>query len=392
MAWKVQTVEKSRAEFARRALAGEKTKTALCQEYNISRPTGDKWIERYQNGESMSERSKAPFHTPNRTNEATEQAIVELRRKRPTMGAKKLKRMLENQGHTSPAYSTINAILHRHGLIEKEASAAATPYIRFEKASPNEMWQADFKGHFAMANGQRCHPLTMLDDHSRYSLCIDAKENECHESTAESFMRVFERYGLPLVILCDNGNPWGTSQSVGYTKFEVWLMDLGILVKHGRPRHPQTQGKEERFNGTLYRECIKGVEFEHFPHAQALFDEYRCFYNLERPHHALDLATPAERYRQSARKIPQRVDEWEYPVGVIVARVKTSGYLTLRGQGYFLSEAFGGKSVGLLDSGDKDGTFFVLYRGFCVAKLNVEQRCVIAKFAFFWDNSGSASL
>ena len=392
MAWKVQTVEKSREEFVIRVLTGEKTKIALCQEYKISRPTGDKWIERYQNGESMSDRSKAPFRTPNRTNEDTEQAIVELRRKRPTMGAKKLKRMLENQGHTAPAHSTINTILHRHGLITKEASAAATPYIRFEKASPNEMWQADFKGHFAMTNGQRCHPLTILDDHSRYSLCIDAKENERHESTAESFIRVFERYGLPLAILCDNGNPWGTAQSVGYTKFEVWLMDLGILVKHGRPHHPQTQGKEERFNGTLYRECIKGVAFEHFPHAQALFDEYRRFYNHERPHHALDLGTPAQRYRESTRKMPQRIDEWEYPPGVIVARVKASGYLTLSGQGYFLSEAFGGKPVGLMDSGDKDGTFFVLYRGFCVAKLNVEQRCVVAKSAFFWDDSDSAYL
>ncbi|MCL2645158.1 MAG: DDE-type integrase/transposase/recombinase [Betaproteobacteria bacterium] len=232
-----------REEFVERVLRGEASKTALCREYGISRRTGDKWIGRYQKGEPMSDRSRAPGSIANRTTAATEAAIVALRRKHPVLGAKKLKRMLENQGMAAPAYSTINAILHRNGLIAKEASMAATPQKRFEKERPNEMWQADFKGHFAMLDGNRCHPLAILDDYSRYCLCIDAKENERYEGTKESFVRVFQRSGMPDTLLCDNGNPWGTAQSTGYTHFEVWLMDLGILTIHGRPRHPQTQGK-----------------------------------------------------------------------------------------------------------------------------------------------------
>jgi len=382
MSWKGQTMEEQREEFVRRALSGEKTKAALCREYEISRPTGDKWIGRCLRGETMSDQSKAPLRTPNRTDAATEKAIVELRRQRPALGAKKLKRMLENKGQPAPAYSTINAILHRNGLITKEASAAATPHIRFEKTRPNEMWQADFKGHFAMRGAKRCHPLTILDDHSRYCVCIDAKENERHEGAVESFTRAFQRYGMPETLLCDNGNPWGTAQSVGYTRFEVWLMELGILTKHGRPRHPQTQGKDERFNGTLYRECIRAHEYDDISHAQSGFDEYRLFYNHERPHHALNLGTPSERFRVSEREMPRRIDEWEYSAGVGVTRVKSSGYLTFQGQGYFLSEAFGGKRLGLLESGDENGLFYVLYRQFCIAKLNIDQRCVVARKAF----------
>ena len=260
------------------------------------------------------------------------------------------------------------------------------PHIRFEKDFPNEMWQADFKGHFAINVGNRCHPLTILDDHSRYCLCIDAKENERFEGTQESFVKVFERHGLPETLLCDNGNPWGTSQSAGYSKFEVWLMDLGILTKHGRIHHPQTQGKEERFNGTLLRERIKHRTYENITHAQSDFDEYRAFYNYERPHHALKLDTPSKRYRNSERKLPQRVYEWKYGSDVSVRKIKKSGYLTINSQGYFLSEAFGGKSVGIRESVVDKGLFYVLYRQFCIAKLNADERVVVAKRAFIWDS------
>ena len=162
-------------------------------------------------------------------------------------------------------------------------------------------------------------------------------------------------------------------------------MELGVLTKHGRPRHPQTQGKEERFNGTLYRECIKDQKYKSFPQIQGSFDEYRHFYNHERPHHALNLGMPSERYRESTRKMPQRIEDWSYDSGVMVMNVKSSGYLTLRGQGYFLSEAFGNKCVGLRECGENSGVFFVLFRQFCVAKLNIEQRCVIARKASVWD-------
>ena len=384
MPWKGKTMEGYREDFVRRALEGDNSKSALCHEYGISRPTGDKWIRRFMRCEPMSDHSRAPFHTPNKTAAHIEDRIVALRRKHPVLGAKKIKIILENSGEVAPAHSTINAILHRNGLITKEASQAATPYIRFEKSMPNEMWQADFKGYFAMRDGNQCHPLTVLDDHSRYCLCLDAKENERYDGVKESFERVFDRYGLPLTLLCDNGNPWGTVQSTGYTRFEVWLMELGVLTKHGRAYHPQTQGKNERFNGSLLRERIKGREYEDYAHAQMDFDEYRRFYNQVRPHHALGLRVPSERYFKSSRKLPQRINEWTYGENVMVRQVKNSGYLTVRGQGYFLSEAFGKKTIGLLESEDESGVF--LDRQFCVAKLNVDNRVVIARKPYLWDS------
>jgi len=382
MPWQGETMENKREKFVERCIAGEKSKSALCREYGISRPTGDKWISRYQKGESMSDQSRAPHTRPKATPFETEAEIVALRKKHPAIGAKKLKRMLENQGKPAPAYSTINSILNRHGLITKEASLASTPHIRFEKSEPNEMWQADFKGHFAMGNGARCHPLTVLDDHSRFSLCIDAKENEKLYGVQESFLRIFERYGLPDTLLCDNGNPWGTSQSTGYTMFEVWLMDLGILTIHGRFHHPQTQGKEERFNGTLKRERLKFRQYEDIFHAQTDFDSYRNFYNFERPHHALNLGTPSTRYTDSLRKMPAQVEDWDYGADTITRQLKQTGFLTFSGQGYFLSEAFGGKTVGLVASKSGKGVFYVKYREFIIAKLSVDEKAFISRRAF----------
>ena len=382
MPWKGQTMEEQREEFVKRVLSCEASKSALCREYGISRPTGDKWIERYQSGSGLANRSRAPQLRPNKTSSDVEEAIVELRRKHPAIGAKKLKRMLENMDIQAPAYSTINAILHRNGLITHESSLAATPYKRFEKARPNEMWQADFKGHFVMNDGQRCHPLTIVDDNSRYLICLDAKENERYHGVRSSLEAAFERYGLPEVILCDNGNPWGTSQSVGYTQLEIWLMDLGILTKHGRIRHPQTQGKDERFNGTLKRELLKHREIMEMAHAQKEFDAYKEFYNCERPHHALDLATPSTRYIKSERVWPERVEEWENSRDHLVRQVKASGYLTVHGQGYFLSEALGGRRVGIKADESDERILRVYYRQFRVAKVNTQERIVVSRRAY----------
>ena len=340
-----------REEFARRVLAQERSKAALCREYGISCPTGDKWLERFLAGESMSDRSRAPKSIPGRTAPEMEAQIVALRRKYPAIGAAKLRKILENEGHTDlPCARTVNNILHRNGLIEREASLAATPYQRFEKSAPNEMWQADFKGHFAMGNGHRCHPLNILDDHSRFNLCIEALEGETFEQVKPTLERLFREYGLPFSFLCDNGNPWGTSQSLGYTRFEVWLMELGVLTLHGRIRHPQTQGKEERFNRSFTRECLHRQEILDISHAQSVFDEYRRFYNEVRPHCALELDVPEKHYRPSNIVLPEMVEPWEYGSEYKLCKVKDTGYFNYRGQGYFLSEAFAGKYIAIRES------------------------------------------
>ena len=379
MAWDERTVEQMREEFARRVLAQERSKAALCREYGISRPTGDKWLERFQSGDSMSDRSRAPITIPGKVSRELETEIVSLRRKYPAIGAVKLRKMMLDTGYTDlPCAKTFNNIFHRNGLIEREASIAATPHKRFEKAVPNEMWQADFKGHFAMSNGCRCHPLNILDDCSRFNLCVEALEGETFESVKPVMERLFLEYGLPFSFLCDNGNPWGTSQSLGYTRFEVWLMELGVLTLHGRIRHPQTQGKEERFNRSFTRECLKNQQFRDLAHAQKVFDEYRTFYNEVRPHCALELDVPKTRYQPSNKQMPEQIEPWEYGPEYKLCKVKETGYFNYNGQGYFLSEAFAGKHIAIRES-HFPGQITLVFRQFKVGRIDLDSRAYTQK-------------
>ena len=392
MAWEERTVEQMREEFARRVLAQERSKAALCREYGISRPTGDKWIERFQAGQSMSDRSRAPKTVPSRTPVELEEEIVQLRKLYPAIGAVKLRRMMEDAGRTGlPCARTFNNIFRRHDLIGQEESAAATPIQRFQKSVPNEMWQADFKGHFRMKNGYRCHPLNILDDCSRYNLCIEALQNETFEAVKPVMERLFREYGLPFSFLCDNGNPWGTAQSLGYSKFEVWLMELGILTLHGRPRHPQTQGKEERFNRSFTRECLKGKEFQDAVHAQGCFDEYRTFYNEIRPHFALDLDVPARHYQPSKKQFPDTIEVWEYGSEYKLCKVKETGFFNYNGQGFFLSEAFGGKTIAVRES-HLPGQLTLVFRNFKIGRIDLDNRVYTLKKAYLIEGDPRANV
>ena len=382
MAWDERTVEQMREEFVRRVLAQERSKAALCREYGISRPTGDKWLERFREGESMADRSRAPKTSPGRTPLELEAKIVEIRKAHPALGAVKLRKIMENAGYTDlPCAKTFNNIFHRYGLIEKEASRAATPYQRFAKSVPNEMWQADFKGYFKLGNGIQCHPLNILDDYSRFNLCTEALTNETFDAVKPVMERLFREYGLPFSFLCDNGNPWGTAQSLGYSRFEVWLMELGILTLHGRPRHPQTQGKEERYNRSFTRECLNGKQLIDIPHAQCCFDEYRKFYNEVRPHFALDMDVPVSRYEVSPRQMPERIEPWEYGSEYQLSKVKETGYFNYQGQGFFLSEAFAGKTIAVRES-HLPGQITLIFRQFKIGRIDLENRVYTLRRAY----------
>ena len=304
MSWKEKTVEQSREEFVLAALCGEDSISELCRKVGISRPTAYKWMRRYQAGEPLSDRSHTTRDHPNRTPPETEALILEARTRHPTWGGRKLIRYLQDKGYQNlPAASTATEILKRGGRISPEESEAHKPYRRFQKEEPNQLWQMDFKGHFAMADGRRCHPLTMSDDCSRKLLCLDAYDNERWKSVERSLLRVFSEYGLPDAILSDNGPPWADHTN-GYTPYEIWMMQLGILPMHGRALHPQTQGKEERFHRTLKEDVLKRYTIRDLVEAQSIFDHYREEYNVERPHAALNYDVPEKHYRSSARKLP----------------------------------------------------------------------------------------
>ena len=382
MPWKEKSVEKMREEFVRQVLSKQKSKSELCREYDISRPTGDKWIQRYLNNEELSDRSKAPFKTANKTPEATEQFIVEYRKKYPAIGAVKIHRMLKDEGHTNiPCPSTINEIFKRNGLITKESSLAATPVKRFQKEHPNEMWQADFKGDFLMQDNQRCFPLNILDDCTRFNLCCEPLLNVRFETVKPVIERIFYEYGMPFSFLCDNGNPWGVAQGTGFSLFEVWLMDLGILTLHGRILHPQTQGKEESFNGSMKRELLKHTSIADVNDAREKFIEYREFFNNKRPHHALHLDTPAKHYTKSNKEYDSKIEQWEYPQEYIIHKVKSTGYFSYKGHSYFLSESFADKEIAVKES-SKNGCVNLYYRQFIIGRLNVDKRAYEFKRAY----------
>jgi transposase InsO family protein len=332
----------------------------LCRRFQISPKTGYKWLTRYAaNGEGgLSDRSRRPQSSPAQTDAVLEQRVLAVRAEHPTWGPRKLRVLLEREGLSPlPATSTLSAILKRHGQIAEAATLAHRPFERFEHAAPNQLWQMDFKGHFALQRG-RCHPLTVLDDHSRFSLGLEACPNEQTATVQTRLRAIFTRYGLPVGMLMDNGGPWGSNQAVSWTALTVWLVRLGIAIHHGRPYHPQTQGKEERFHRTLAEDVLAQHVLLDLAHTQAVFDRWRDEYNLVRPHEALALAVPASRYQPSPRSLPDRLPPLEYNSGEEVRKVQTTAEIYFRGRTYKIGHAFAGLPVALRPT-EIDGTWAV---------------------------------
>jgi transposase InsO family protein len=299
-----------------------------------------------------------------------------VRSEHPVWGGRKIRRVLENEGVAGvPSASTITEILRRHDRLDGPGAGERRDWIRFERSEPNELWQMDFKGHFAMRRG-RCHPLTVLDDHSRYALEIGACDNERTETVRARLLRLFERYGMPRRILTDNGSPWGTAGSQErHTVLTVWLLDLDVAISHGRPRHPQTQGKEERFHRTLTAEVLDGNLFDDSDDAQAAFDVWREVYNVKRPHEAIGLETPATRYRASPRALPASIPPPDYEPQAHVRKVRDCGAISFRNRRIGASKAFAGKYVALRAT-STDGVFDLCYRRHVLGQVDLTQNSV----------------
>ena len=377
MSWKERTVEQARMEFVLEAISEESSISALCRKYGISRPTGYKWIERYMKGEDLADRSHSPLTAAHRTKPEIEDLILETRARHPTWGGHKIVAFLSGKGYELlPAASTANAIIKRHGLISAEQSEKHTPYKRFERELPNQLWQMDFKGHFSMSDGDRCHPLTITDDCSRKLICLDAYNNEQWKSVETSLLRVFSEYGLPEAILSDNGAPWGDSKH-GYTLFELWMMQLGVTPMHGRPLHPQTQGKEERFHRTLKEDVLKRIAIADLNHAQRVFDDYRIEYNAERPHAALNYDVPDKHYTPSKRNLPEKWGEPEYDSGSTLRKVNYKGYISINRCRYYLSETLADRYIEL--GYMPDNTVKLYYGNYLIATINLDEGLFISR-------------
>jgi transposase InsO family protein len=357
MPWQEATAMSLRAEFVRLARQEGANVRALCRRYGISAPTAYKWLRRAEAGDrQLADRSHRPETMPTRTAAALEAAILALRDQHPAWGARKLYHRLRARGEVAlPAPSTIHAILRRHGRIDATHPAARAATGRFEHPTPNALWQMDFKGHVPLRGGAgRCHPLTVLDDHSRFALGLEACADETATTVQGRLTALFRRYGLPDALLMDNGAPWGDEGGQPFTVLTAWLIRLGIRVTHGRPRHPQTQGKDERFHRTLIAEVLAGPPLPDLAVAQARFDAWRAVYNCERPHQALAYAVPADRYRPSARAFPEALPAIEYGPDDLVRRVFAPGRIAFRGRQYRVGRAFVGQPVALRPTPEAD--------------------------------------
>lgn len=347
MPWKeVDTVD-LRREFVALAAQGSLSFSALCRRYGISRKTGYKWLQRHvrDGDEGLHNRSRRPRRQPRRSAASLEQTVLSYRWRFPAWGGRKLARVMRNEGQTRvPSPSTITQILRRHGALHPPDQLPAANYRRFEHPNPNDLWQMDFKGEFSLERG-RCHPLTVLDDHSRFSLCLAACADERSETVKNHLIQTFERYGLPRRMSMDNGSPWGTCEKSAYTQLTVWLIENGITVGHSRPYHPQTQGKDERFHRTLNAELIGRRQFADHQECQRAFDPWRDRYNTQRPHEALSMDTPIQHYRPSSRSYRPQLPAYEYAPGDQIRKVGANLFCAFKYYNVFIGQAFKGKYV-----------------------------------------------
>ena len=294
-----------REEFVMFALREGSNISALCLRFGISRKTGYKWLERHrQAGQAAAwsgDRSRRPLTCPGRTGAEMEAEVLQVRAAHPAWGGRKIRHVLAAAGLQGvPSASTVTAILARHDRISAQAARAATPYGRFEHEAPNRLWQMDFKGHFALSAG-RCHPLT------------------------------------------------------------VWLLTLGIKVSHGRPYHPQTQGKDERFHRSFKAEVLSCQSFATLADCQHRFDAWRSIYNRIRPHQALDMAVPASRYAPSPRPFPEVCKPPDYDEGETVLTVRRKGELRYQGKTLHLSKAFSGHKIAIRRNHDDNDTIDICF-------------------------------
>ncbi|WP_431260883.1 IS481 family transposase [Roseateles chitinivorans] len=367
MPWSQVTVKDQREEFVRLARQPGANISELCRRSGISRKTGYKWLSRVD----LEDRSRRPRTSPTRTPEQLQAQVLAVRAECPAWGARKIAHVLGRDHGVHIAASTANWVLRRNGLIDPAASQAATAWQRFEHETPNALWQMDFKGHFA-TDAQRCHPLTVLDDHSRFNIVLQALGNERLESVQPVLQRAFERYGLPERINADNGPPWGSPTRGALTELEVWLIRLGVRLSHSRPMHPQTNGKDERFHRTLKAELLASRHFKDLSDAQRYFSQWRHLYNSKRPHCALGMGTPASRYVASPRSMPSSLEPVEYGDGVIVRRVGYGGRIQFKGNTYRVGRGLIGQPVALRPHLDLDGSFDVF---FCHQKVRMIELC-----------------
>lgn len=357
MPWRECRTVDERLRFVARLLEGEKM-AVLCREFDISRKTGYKIFSRYKlcGAEGLTDRSRRPYRQGNRLPFALEKRIVGLKYEHPSWGAPKIREKLRrlDLGVSLPAISTVHAVLDRHGLVSRgrKPRSHAQGTSLSEPTRANDLWCADYKGEFMLADKRYCYPLTITDFASRYLLCCEALESTREDYAFSSFERVFKDFGLPVAIRSDNGVPFASrSAFFGLSKLSVWWLRLGIGIERIKPGKPQQNGRHERMHLTLKKEATRPAG-RNFLQQQAKFDRFVNEYNFERPHQAIGMKYPAELYSASARPY-QGLPELEYPFHDRTVIVTACGRICLGRRKINLSHVFAGQKVGIREVADQ---------------------------------------
>jgi transposase InsO family protein len=372
MPWKTESVMEQRLKFVIEKHVGKETMTDLCRRYGLSRKTGYKWLDRYRTAgtiTALNDMTRRPHRSPKRTSEDREQRVLRVRDEKG-WGAEKIQYVVAKDGLQLPAI-TIHRILKRNGRIAREERTRIATG-RFERENCNELAQMDFKGEYRLEGGNKCYPLSFLDDCSRYLLGLWPLGSVSANGVHEVLKAHFKRVGVPQEILTDHGSTWYANTSKhGLTWLSVWLIKQGITLKYSGVHHPQTQGKVERFHGTLKRRTKHRGEPTSMTEWKAWAQEFRDEYNCERPHESLGMKTPAEVYTMdNLRPYQEHPREWDYGGGE-VRKLDNEGGFTRNRSWYHVCEALAKERVRLDEFDDK---ITVTFRHLTIREIDLQTR------------------
>ena len=367
MPWETSPVPELRLALVHAVRSAGLPAAEAARRFGVSRKTAFKWLARHDAdpAAALADRPRRPKRSPRRTPAEAERLVLDAR-DRWGWGPRKLHALLRRQGHAPPPARTVAAILKRHGRVGPPPRPDDAPPQRFERAAPNELWQLDFKGPVEVAR-RKLTPLSALDDHSRYLLALRPCADMTFATVQGVLWEVFGDAGLPEALLCDNAFSTAKNSRVGLSGFDAWLIRLGVRPAHGRPYHPQTQGKVERLHGTLQRELWPRVRRDSPEHFAADLDAWRPVYNCLRPHEALADEPPVCRWRPSERRRPDRVPEPCYEPGAVVRRVGQVGDVRYRGARVMVGRGLAGEHVRVEDQGGQVEVFYCDHRVRCLS-------------------------
>jgi transposase InsO family protein len=362
MPWKEKSVMDERYEFVLRAFKSKVNFRELCRKYGVSTKTGYKWLKRFEeSGHAGLENLPTIAKTVrNKTDEKVQIRLLRLKQKHKYWGAKKIMVMYSRKypDEHLPCRSTIEELFKREGLTKtKRRRRFKTPALmqaKIKPSCPNELWTVDFKGWWWTSKKERCEPLTVRDEYSKYILAIEVPKRGDTPNVMAIFKSLFLKYGLPEYIRSDNGPPFGnTLNQWGLTKLSVWWLNLGIRIDRSAPGHPEQNGSHERMHRDMMVELENKVFGDLLLH-QKMFDKWRKEFNEVRPHEALGMKTPKEVYNKSDRKYPGDNIDIDYNGRMKSRVVNDRGVFHYRNMHIFIGNPFAGYIIGIKENVNKN--------------------------------------